>query len=199
MKENNKFNFVLHRENFLTSGQCDELIQRFEESKPKKSGVVGKYDCSKINENVRKVQEVRLQNDVVLSDGFKLTKHIIMACEMANLTNFNFDLEKPHQLEDIVLLRYENTDKYDWHLDIGKNETSVRKISAIIQLSDEQDYDGGYFEFSIANDKGDDNYYGTRKKGSLILFPAFLGHRVRPVTSGVRYSIVTWILGNSFK
>ena len=28
MKENNKFNFVLHRENFLTSEQCDELIQK---------------------------------------------------------------------------------------------------------------------------------------------------------------------------
>ena len=51
----------------------------------------------------------------------------------------------------------------------------------------------------MSNDKGDDNCYGSRKKGSLILFPAYLGHRVRPVTSGVRYSIVTWILGNSFK
>ena len=98
-----------------------------------------------------------------------------------------------------MLLRYENTDKYDWHLDIGKNETSVRKISAIIQLSDEQDYEGGDFEFSIANDEGDENYFGTRKKGSLILFPAFLGHRVRPITKGVRYSIVTWILGDAFK
>ena len=199
MKENNKFNFVLHRENFLTSEQCDELIQKFDKSKPQKSGVAGTYEGSELNENVRKVQEVRLKNDVVLSDGFKLTKHIIMACEMPNLINFKFQLEKPYQLEDIVLLRYENTDKYDWHLDIGKNETSVRKISAIIQLSDEQDYEGGDFEFSIANDEGDENYFGTRKKGSLILFPAFLGHRVRPITKGVRYSIVTWILGDAFK
>ena len=51
-----------------------------------------------------------------------------MACEMSNLINFKFQLEKPYQLEDIVLLRYENTDKYDWHLDIGKNETSVRRF-----------------------------------------------------------------------
>ena len=199
MKENNKFNFVLHRENFLTSEQCDELIQKFDESKPQKSGVAGTYEGSELNENVRKVQEVRLKNDVVLSDGFKLTKHIIMACEMSNLLNFQFDLKKPYELEDIVVLRYEDTDKYDWHLDIGDCSTSLRKITAIIQLSDENDYAGGEFEFSMSNDKGDDNCYGSRKKGSLILFPAYLGHRVRPVTSGVRYSIVTWILGNSFK
>ena len=199
MKENNKFNFVLHRENFLTSEQCDELIQKFDESKPQKSGVAGTYEGSELNENVRKVQEVRLKNDVVLSDGFKLTKHIIMACEMSNLLNFQFDLKKPYELEDIVVLRYEDTDKYDWHLDIGDCSTSLRKITAIIQLSDENDYEGGEFEFSMSNDKGDDNCYGSRKKGSLILFPSYLGHRVRPVSSGVRYSIVTWILGNSFK
>ena len=202
MIKKKNFQFVLHRENFLTSKQCDELIEKFGQSNSQKSTVAGTYkgdDSDVVNEDVRKVQEIRLKNDVVLSDGFKLTKHIIMACEMSNLINFKFQLEKPYQLEDIVLLRYENTDKYDWHLDIGKNETSVRKISAIIQLSDEQDYEGGDFEFSIANDEGDENYFGTRKKGSLILFPAFLGHRVRPITKGVRYSIVTWILGDAFK
>ena len=202
MIKKKNFQFVLHRENFLTPKQCDELIDKFGQSNSHKSTVAGTYkgdDSDVVNEDVRKVQEIRLKNDVVLSDGFKLTKHIIMACEMSNLINFKFQLEKPYQLEDIVLLRYENTDKYDWHLDIGKNETSVRKISAIIQLSDEQDYEGGDFEFSIANDEGDENYFGTRKKGSLILFPAFLGHRVRPITKGVRYSIVTWILGDAFK
>ena len=205
MKENNKFNFVLHRENFLTSEQCDELIQKFDESKPQKSGVAGTYEGSELNENVRKVQEVRLKNDVVLSDGFKLTKHIIMACEMSNLINFKFQLEKPYQLEDIVLLRYENTDKYDWHLDIGKNETSVRKISAIIQLSDEQDYEGGDLKFNL---RGLDSSNGDtvmspppefKQQGSLVIFPSFLWHKVEPITSGKRYSLVMWTLGEQWK
>ena len=36
-------------------------------------------------------------------------------------------------------------------------------------------------------------------KGSIIVFPSHLWHRVRPVTSGTRYSLVTWNLGKPFK
>ena len=32
---------------------------------------------------------------------------------MSNLLNFQFDLKKPYELEDIVVLRYQDTDKYD--------------------------------------------------------------------------------------
>ena len=43
---------------------------------------------------------------------------------------FNFDIS--NQLSNIRMLRYEDTGKYDWHLDIGNEETSVRKITAIV-------------------------------------------------------------------
>ena len=33
------------------------------------------------------------------------------------------------------------------------------------------------------------------EKGSLIVFPSFVWHRVKPVTKGVRYSMPTWHLG----
>ena len=36
-------------------------------------------------------------------------------------------------------------------------------------------------------------------KGSIIVFPSFLWHRVKPVTKGVRYSLVVWNLGYPFK
>jgi hypothetical protein len=36
-------------------------------------------------------------------------------------------------------------------------------------------------------------------KGSIIVFPSFLWHRVKPVTRGVRYSLVLWHLGYPFK
>ena len=38
-----------------------------------------------------------------------------------------------------------------------------------------------------------------RPKGSLIIFPSDLWHRVRPVTKGTRYSLVIWNLGWPFK
>jgi len=35
-------------------------------------------------------------------------------------------------------------------------------------------------------------------KGSLVVFPSFVPHRVKPVTEGERYSLVMWNLGNPF-
>ena len=36
-------------------------------------------------------------------------------------------------------------------------------------------------------------------KGSIIVFPSFVWHRVKPVTEGTRYSLVIWNLGLPFK
>ena len=36
-------------------------------------------------------------------------------------------------------------------------------------------------------------------KGSIIVFPSFVWHRVKPVKKGTRYSLVTWNLGYPFK
>ena len=35
--------------------------------------------------------------------------------------------------------------------------------------------------------------------GTLCFFPSFLLHRVTPLTSGVRKSLVTWISGANFR
>ena len=36
-------------------------------------------------------------------------------------------------------------------------------------------------------------------KGSLVVFPSFVWHRVKPVTKGTRHSLVIWNLGYPFK
>ena len=36
-------------------------------------------------------------------------------------------------------------------------------------------------------------------KGSLIVFPSFVWHRVNPVKKGIRYSLVSWHLGKPFQ
>ena len=38
-----------------------------------------------------------------------------------------------------------------------------------------------------------------RPRGSVIVFPSFVWHRVKPVTKGVRYSVVAWYGGPPFK
>ena len=75
----------------------------------------------------------------------------------------------------------------------------MRKLTAIIQLSDGEDYEGGDFEFGLTDKEGNGLIKGNRTKGCLIIFPAFLSHRVTPITKGKRYSIITWMEGDTFR
>ena len=73
----------------------------------------------------------------------------------------------------------------------------IRKISMTIPLVDGSEYEGG--DFVIKNSFGDEIVIKeARKKGSVIVFPSFLLHKVTPVTAGTRYSLVMWTLGWPF-
>jgi len=39
----------------------------------------------------------------------------------------------------------------------------------------------------------------TELAGSVIIFPSFVWHRVKPVTKGIRHSLVCWNLGYPFR
>tara|TARA_R100001510_G_C7653956_1_gene212475 strand:+ start:1404 stop:2018 length:615 start_codon:yes stop_codon:yes gene_type:complete len=84
---------------------------------------------------------------------------------------------------------------YDWHLDIGPRELSIRKLSLVVQLSDPKDYTGG--ELQIKTGKYDS--VPSKTQGTVIVFPSYLLHRVTPVTSGIRKSLVLWAGGESLK
>ena len=72
----------------------------------------------------------------------------------------------------------------------------VRKISFSLQLSDPDDYEGGNIQFI---DESNKNYIAPRQKGSLIIFDSRTKHRVCKVRSGVRKSIVGWVVGPRWK
>ncbi len=96
-------------------------------------------------------------------------------------------------LEPLQFTQYERIDDhYDWHQDIGKGLNSIRKLSAVVQLSNENTYEGGDLEFFMGGKK--DN----RKQGTAYFFPSFEIHRVTPLTGGERYSLVAWISGPPF-
>jgi PKHD-type hydroxylase len=73
-----------------------------------------------------------------------------------------------------------------------------------VSLSDDKEYKGGDFEIDFRN-KDPDKKSNTRvikeirPKGSIVVFPSDLWHRVKPITKGVRYSLVIWNLGWPFK
>lgn len=115
-----------------------------------------------------------------------------------NAENLHFDLF-PFSCE-IQYAEYHAADKghFDWHWDQDpwqNNLRKYRKYSATMQLSNQgEDYEGGNLEF---RDVTLDPRY--KKKGSFVLFPSPVPHRVTPVTSGVRKSLVFWFHGPQFK
>ena len=96
--------------------------------------------------------------------------------------------------EKLQFTEYEGQGRhYDWHPDIGPN-MSKRKISIVVQLSDEKDYEGGELIINTGQ-----MLVPSKKQGSVILFPSFLMHKVEPLRSGNRYSLVSWISGNTWR
>lgn len=84
---------------------------------------------------------------------------------------------------------------YDWHIDYGRQSARPRKISLSIQLSDPADYEGCELQFQVDSKP----VTAPRAKGTLIAFPAFFLHRVTPVLSGTRKSLVVWATGPEFQ
>ena len=95
--------------------------------------------------------------------------------------------------EGVQVASYREGGHYGWHMDIGPDAFSTRKLSLSVQLSPEADYDGGELEFLVGEE------VASRAQGTLIAFPSFLVHRVRPVTRGTRWSLVSWVAGPAFR
>ena len=123
-------------------------------------------------------------------------------------SGWNFDLEF---IESIQLTHYHEGDHYDWHIDSFKNPSKTddqnhlnklynRKVSATIWLNDPDEYEGGEFDLETLGPIAETRFETMKMpKGTIVVFPSYMWHRVRPVTSGVRKSLVLWIQGPPFK
>ncbi len=110
----------------------------------------------------------------------------------ANQNAFHFQVEN---ICDIQFTEYHANKggHYDWHIDVNwdGNEVRDRKLSVTVQLSDTSEYEGGGFEFAECQTPD----VSSRVKGTVLVFPSYLQHRVLPITSGTRKSLVAWFEG----
>ncbi len=112
---------------------------------------------------------------------------------MANeLAGWNFAIKYPQKVQ---LGRYGEGGHYDWHHDCQNPDPHgfQRKLSCSILLNDPSEYDGGGLEIK------DVSKAPPTAKGTVIVFPSFIEHRVAPVTRGERFSAVCWTIGPAFK
>ena len=89
--------------------------------------------------------------------------------------------------ETANVITYKEGDYYKWHRD--GSGTGYRKYSFISVLSPRDQYEGGELELDgiTLPDYAFDPL-------SIIVFNPSIKHRVKPVTAGIRHSLVSWLL-----
>ena len=118
----------------------------------------------------------------------------------ANRNAFGVDIS---YLSDIQYTIYDAKEAghYGWHFDtFWDNDTTTndRKLSVTIQLSDgNKDYEGGEFELDQQYEQP--NQEDLRSLGTVLVFPSPIRHRVKPVTKGIRKSLVAWVEGPKWR
>jgi len=190
-------------EKVLSDEWCDQVIKHID-SQDLHEGGVGQTN-EKPDEKIRKSFVTFTDDKNIMSVAkdfiFKANKN----------AKWNFDIDA---FEHVQLSKYGESNHYSWHRDnfLKPDENTelgydlfrkVRKLSLVINLSDENSYEGGDFLFDFRdNNDGSPNTLkleNFKKKGSVLVFPSFIYHTVQPVTKGVRYSMVNWSRGWPWK
>ena len=171
---------------------CNSIIEKSKDFDFKKGNI--SEDGLTINEGYRKSDVTWLYPQ----DFPDLYDEIWKLERIANKDWFGFHVDN---LEYIQLARYDGDIKgeYKKHKDvfwINRSERH-RKLSAVVQLSDPSDYEGGDLTFF------DCSYYPNmediRQQGTVIFFPAFIDHQANPVLKGIRYSMAIWFEGPKWR
>lgn len=192
----------------LPSRICDDIIN-YGEQKTQQIAMTG--DLIKKPETAQdfaKLYKTRNSSVCWLDEPWVYNSILPFVDEANKQAGWNFQLERS---EACQWTKYAETQHYTWHQDSFKKPTNrpgnpfhglTRKISVTVSLADGDSYEGGDLEFDLRNNgDGSPNIITSedaRKKGSVIVFPSFIWHRVAPVVKGTRYSLVIWSCGKPF-
>ena len=212
-------NYYYYFSSALSSKFCDEIIE-YALSQPKTIARIGGFDKEKLSDDEIKNMQKKRKSDLIWLDDKWIYKEIHPWIHEANKCagwNFDWDWSEACQFTQYGVDQY-----YGWHCDSWNepyqrkqnddgtwpgDHGKIRKLSVTISLSEPTDYEGGNLEFDFRNstDLEWQQYKTTkeckeiRPRGSIVVFPSFVWHRVKPVTKGKRYSLVIWNLGYPFR
>ena len=208
----NLTNYFWYFQSAVPARICDEII-KYSKSIQDQLATTGGYGAANtLNPKQIKDLKKKRDSDIVWLSERWIYKEIHPYVRQANRNaGWNFQLDWS---EACQFTQYNKGQYYDWHCDSWDKpyqrkegdpvHGKIRKISVTLTLSDPKDYKGGELEFDFRNLEPD-RKPNIKKcteilpKGSLVVFPGFVWHRVRPVTKGTRHSIVLWNLGWPFQ
>jgi PKHD-type hydroxylase len=207
-------NYYYYFQSALTPRFCDELV-KYGKLQQEQIALTG-GQTEKVNKgkplddkDILDLKKKRDSNIAWLNDRW-IYKEIQPFIHQANrLANWNFDWDFS---ESCQFTKYGPGQHYGAHCDSWESPYAnadnkdtfgkIRKLSVTCSLSDPSEYEGGELEFQFRNQ---DDPTPKKKcveilpRGSICVFPSFVWHEVKPVTKGVRYSLVIWSLGYPFK
>ena len=209
----NLTNYYWYFQSAIPERICDDIVKYGHQLQHQMAVTGGYGDGKKLNQKqIKDLKTKRDSNIVWMSDRW-IYKEIQPYVHRANqLAGWNFEWDFS---ESCQFTKYQKGQYYDWHCDSWdrpytrehENDPShgkIRKLSVTVTLSDPKDYKGGELEFDFRQNDPDKKRQ-IRKckeilpKGSLVVFPSFVWHRVCPVTRGERNSLVIWNLGYPFR
>jgi hypothetical protein len=172
--------------NAFSIQSCQHMIEGFEKNKSlEEDALVGH---GKVNKDLRDAKKIILNN--FQGVGATLTGIGLQQ----NFYNWNFYITHSNQSE---YLRYDKNGHFSTHIDTFihdfQEQRNCRKLTVLLFLNN--DFEGGKFFLMDGTDK----IYPNQNPGNVVVFPSFLMHGVEPVTSGIRRTIVTWMVGPYFK
>jgi predicted 2-oxoglutarate/Fe(II)-dependent dioxygenase YbiX len=179
--------YIVVIENAVTPALCDAVLNEYKNCNDWVNAVVKNGE----NLNIRNCQTIGISFNSVIEKNQEIRKKIdaylfVSASGVIKKYNKKFVSCNIEQDSGYDLLKYEVGDFYTTHTDSFKDRP--RTVSCSFILND--DYEGGEFAFF------DRELVYNLKKGSCIMFPSnfMYPHEIMPVTSGTRYSIVTWFV-----
>ena len=205
-------NYYWYFTSALTPRFCDEVI-KYANAQKESIARTGGYDKKELSkEDIKNIQKKRKSDLVWLNDNWIYKELHPYVNEANKNAGWNFEWERS---EACQFTKYKLNQYYDWHCDgwdkpyekEGPEKCKIRKLSMTCQLTDGAEYTGGELEFDFRNydpHMRDESKHRVQckeilPKGSIIVFPSFVWHRVKPVISGTRYSLVVWHLGRPFR
>ena len=203
-------NYYYWFKNAIPSHICDDIV-KYSKSLQDQMAVTGGVGNKKLNKKEIQDLKKKRDSDIVWLNERWIYNAIQPFIHQANRdANWNFEWSFS---ESCQFTKYKKGQYYDWHCDSWDrpyNQPNTpshgkqRKLSVTLSLSNDKEYKGGELEFDYRNhdpDKKANTHVlkEIRSKGSLVVFPSDVWHRVKPVKRGVRHSLVVWNLGYPFK
>lgn len=144
-----------------------------------------------VRPDIRSAQTILMSTDPVIAVNNQVRRTLdndLFSCASRAITEYKrrFDLCHIEQDSGYELLRYRQGEFYTKHTDSFRE--APRAVSCSFALND--DYSGGEFVFF------DGQMSFKPPKGSALMFPSnfMYPHEIRPVSFGVRYSVITWFI-----